>query len=105
MVSTAWIYSDLSTVSKLLHPLIQLCIGPANWPSQELPLAGSLTMGYGPDPQLVSDGPNPLMAKELCRSAGLGVSHHILASCKEAGEAFTTNPHQEILRSKAKRDE
>lgn len=102
MVSAAWIYSDLSTVPKLLHSLLQLCIGPDNWPSQELSLAGSLAMGYGPDPQLMSDGPNPLMAKELCGSTGLGVSHHILASCKQAGEAVTTNPHQELLRSKAK---
>lgn len=62
MVSTAWIYSDLSVASKLLCCSIQLCTGPVNWPSQELSVAGSLARGDGPDPQLVSVGPSPLMA-------------------------------------------
>lgn len=62
MVSTAWIYSDLSVASKLLCSLIQLRIGPVSWLSQELSIAGSLARGDGPGPRLVSDGPSSLMA-------------------------------------------
>lgn len=62
MARTAWINSDLSVASNLLCSSVQLCTGLVNWPSRELPIAGSLARGDGPDPQLVSAGPGPLMA-------------------------------------------
>lgn len=105
MVRTARIYSGFSVASNLSCSSIQLRIGLVNRPSQEPSIAGPLARGEGPGPQLVSDGPSPLMAAWLCGSAGLEFSHHILASREQSGEAVTANPRQEILGSKGKQDE
>lgn len=98
MVSAAWIY---------LHIPIEFIKSCVPWYSCVLAQPVGLIKSYpllpradGPDPLLVLDSPKLLTTVQLCRTAGLEVSHHIQASCKQAEEAVTANCHQEVLGSK-----
>lgn len=86
----------LSAASELLCSSTQL-----SWPRQVLFTAGTLVRGDRPDPQLVSDGPSPLMAAELCKSTGLEFSHHVVAACEFRRGSNCKSPSRNIrLKSK-----
>lgn len=95
-------FIHLSGASKLLCSSIQPRAGPVSGSGQELAIAGPW-LGDGPDAQLVSDGPSPLMATwQIWRLRDF--TSNTVFSCM-VWRGVAANPHQEILGSKAKQGE